>query len=97
MENASRWERSCAMLAACAAVLCMNVSVHAGDQPAGDMPAGGRAHRGESERLDARAQSGAEAADEARIYTSELRRCEGFSGAQRTTCVDAAKRRLGQL
>lgn len=97
MEDASRRERFCATLAACAVVLCLNVCVYAGDQTARDTPAAGRVHPGESERLDARAQSGAEAADEARIYTAELRRCEGFSGAQRETCVDAAKRRLGQL
>ena len=44
-----------------------------------------------------KAQSGATAADEARIYMAQLRRCEGFSGAQREACVEMARKRLGQL
>lgn len=47
--------------------------------------------------VDRKAQSGATAADEARIYTAQLRRCEGQSGEQREACVEAARRRLGQF
>ncbi len=46
---------------------------------------------------DAKAQSGAEAAGEASSYTAELQRCEGFSGKQRKSCVELARKRLGQM
>lgn len=97
MDDGRRWKRPCATLACCLAALCLNASVHAEDQSVRDPHAGAKAHSGEAERADSKAQSGAEAADEARIYTAQLRRCEGFSGPQRETCVEAAKRRLGQL
>jgi hypothetical protein len=44
-----------------------------------------------------RALSGAAAADEARIYTAELKRCEGLDGPRRADCVETARKRLGQL
>jgi len=53
--------------------------------------------RVEESSPEAKAQSGAAAADEARIYTAQLKRCEGLSGTQREACVELARKRLGQL
>lgn len=41
---------------------------------------------------DDKAQSGAAAANDARIYTAHLRRCEGLRPDRKLTCVEAAKR-----
>jgi hypothetical protein len=86
-------------LALVAAALVPLVSVAADDRAAPDTHPGPTAGRGGSvlHNTDPRAQSGAEAADEARIYSARLRRCEDLRGVQRGACVDAAKRRLRQL
>lgn len=39
-----------------------------------------------------KAQSGAAAANDARIYTAQLRRCEGLRPERKLACVEAAKR-----
>jgi hypothetical protein len=41
---------------------------------------------------DARAQSGAAAATDARVYTAQLRRCESLTASKKRACVDAARR-----
>jgi hypothetical protein len=46
---------------------------------------------------ETKAQSGAAAADEARIFTARLRHCEELPGAQRDACVELARKRLGQM
>jgi hypothetical protein len=53
--------------------------------------------RPDPQAVDAKAQSGAEAAGEASTYTAELQRCEGLSGKQRKACVELARKRLGQM
>jgi hypothetical protein len=82
-----------------AAALLFALAVRAEDRQGHEGHQGATAERRDAEKqaMDPKAQSGAEAADEARIYTAELRRCEGFHGTQRTACVAAAKRRLGEL
>jgi hypothetical protein len=89
--------RSGLALGVCIALMGLNTSVHADDVPAPDERNEARTQQEAAGRRDARALSGAEAADEARIFTARLRRCEGFSGAQRDACVEAARRRLEQL
>lgn len=84
-------------LGVCIALMGLNSSVHTDNMPAPDERNEARTQQEEAGRRDARALSGAEAADEARIFTAQLRRCEGFSGTQREACVEAARRRLGQL
>ena len=84
-------------LGVCIVLIGLNSSVHADNVPAPDQRSEARTQQKEAGRRDARALSGAEAADEARIFTAQLRRCEGFSGTQRGACVEAARRRLGQL
>lgn len=100
MSQQTRWTAAGGALGACLAVLFLTASLHAEDQPARDEhpgPSVQAQQQGETEKPASRAQSGAAAADEARIYTAQLRRCEGFDGARRDACVEAAKRRLGQL
>jgi len=89
--------RSGLALGVCITLMGLNSSVQADDMPAPDARIEARTQQEEAGRRDARALSGAEAADEARIFTAQLRRCEGFSGTQREACVEAARRRLGQL
>ncbi|HEX7812443.1 MAG TPA: hypothetical protein VF460_11085 [Burkholderiales bacterium] len=87
-----------AMLLALAVSVRADQQARAGYQGATEEHHGVVPQLGDAERpTDPKAQSGAEAADEARIYTARLRQCEGFQGAQREACVDAAKRRLGEL
>lgn len=102
MNKETRWATWNALVGVCLAALFLNATLHAEGQPARDEHPGPKAQQGEparpeKEKPDPRAQSGAEAADEARIYTAQLRRCEGLDGALRDACVEAAKRRLGQL
>ena len=77
-----------------AAVCCAAVPAMAEDEASPDRAR----ERIEESVPDARAQSGATAADEARIYTAELKRCEGLTETQqREACVETARKRLGQM
>lgn len=61
----------------------------AADEPSPDR----QKERADEAVPDARAQSGAAAAEDASIYLAQLKRCEALARAQRDACVDVARRR----
>ena len=78
--------------AICASLLlAFTVPVFAAD----DLPGERRELAPKADRVtpdEERAQSGAAAAIDARVFTAQLRRCEGLDPPRKLACVEAAKR-----